>query len=856
MNPFNIPTELLFVKFFVLWKYEEKPDGKPTKVPYQVNGTRARSDDSSTWNTFEVVQAVYERSEGFYAGIGIVLSMDDPYVAIDIDDCLSEGALDTKRLSDFAHSVVYSLDSYTEITPSGNGIRVIVKATLPEEGRGRKTGSAPGCSSFEMYKKERFVTLTGNRLSGLPTGIVEAQGGIDTLYDTWFKPKEKARSYSSTEGGGQRPSAVGDAEVWEAIQESENAAQFNALWSGDCNAAKGVDKTHSAADLSLCNILAFYLWTADRIDAWFRRSGLMYDKWDSPRGNSTYGQQLAEKAERECTNHWSPRGTQTKTGKGRRPDASTFAEGETAPDESELPTIFVSNKEDRDISAEAWDAIRQFNDPPVLYQHGRQMSRVVRDPESSGVLVDTMDDQRLLHRLRRVANWKRKKLERKKDDQGVIQEKVVEYNVPVSMTTAKDMMADAEQIASLPALRAVMTSPVVSISGELISNPGYSRTDQIYLSTYGIADAAPTGDSLADAIAAYNRLFKVGTGIFGEFPFETDADRANAVALLLTQFLRPYINDVAPMFLVEAPTAGTGKSILARNLIQIATPAPRAWEAPTSRKTDEAEAEWTKLLGTALKDSPPVLFLDNLRGVLASTALESLLTSIHPWSTRLLRTSEEITVYPRYLTIVATSNNTEANRDMVRRSVSIRLDASMERPEDRTGFRITDLDAHIEVNRVSIVSDVLTILAAWITAGRPEWKEKTKGSFERWTRIIGGVLAFIQCPDFLGNEENRAISMDPFTVKWTAFVKAWTELPKEVDKSIKSYFAKDLVNMAAEAELISDANEKGAAKALGNMLQKQRDRVFYDHKLTGTTVRGGFTKWSIRKVDRNQKTLF
>jgi len=851
----NIPDELKRIPQWVLWRLEYNQQGRLTKVPYykpsKQTERKAEPDNPSTWMDFE--RTVYcldyflpGKDEAMQTGVGFVLTEETGIVAIDIDDCFEQGALDTTRLSDFAGDVLNKLNSYSERTPSGNGLRIFVKGSLPQKGN-RKTNKIPGCSSFEMSQSNQFLTVTGDRLTEYPCSIWPAQEAIDDLYKL-FPQREIAEKR-------ERPALampVEDSTLLSVALQSRNGVEIGRLYSGDTSAYGGDD---SAADQALCNHLAFYCaGDAAQMDRLFRGSGLMRDKWDEMRGSQTYGEMTIQKAISSTGEFYSPPGTMTKIGKTRRPNAAALAEGETAPDESELPTIIISNKEDRDISAEAWDAIRQFNDPPVLYVWGREISRVVRDPEASGVLVDSVDEQRLLHRLRRVANWKRRKLERKRQPDGSMKEQTIEYNVPVPGTTAKDMLSDAEQIATLPALRSVVTSPIVSQAGELISTPGYDAADKVYLATYGIGDAAPKGASQEDAVAAFKRLF-ADDGLFGDFPFDTDADRSHAAALLFTQFLRPYINDTAPMFLVEAPTAGTGKSKLARNLIRIATPSPRAWEAPTSRKSDEAEAEWTKVLGAALKDAPPVLFLDNLRGVLASTALESLLTSIDPWSTRLLKTSTEITVFPKYLTTVATSNNAEANRDMVRRSVSIRLDSGWERPEDRTEFRIADLDSYIDLHRVDIMSDVLTVLAAWIAAGRPEQTIVTKGSFERWARIVGGVLAFCRCNGFLGNEKERAVNMDPLTAKWNYFVSLWaTELIDE-QKKPKEALSKDLIVLAEKAELISDAYDRGASKSFGNQLQKMRDRVFGDWKLIGTMGGGGINKWRLKANIKDQQKL-
>jgi putative DNA primase/helicase len=151
----NIPADLTARPQWVNWRFERR-NGKPTKRPVQPDGSAASATDPATWSPFDFVRTAYETANEDpifrrrFCGVGFVLTDADPFVAFDFDHCLDvKFNIIDPRVAEF----VRRLNSYTEITPSGCGLRVIVHAKLPPQGR--KLGN------FECYAAERFVTLTG-----------------------------------------------------------------------------------------------------------------------------------------------------------------------------------------------------------------------------------------------------------------------------------------------------------------------------------------------------------------------------------------------------------------------------------------------------------------------------------------------------------------------------------------------------------------------------------------------------------------------------------------------------------------------------------------------------------------------
>lgn len=282
-----VPLELRERPQWVLWRLEAR-DGRPTKVPYRVDdpSRRASSTDPSTWATFgQALERVADAD-----GVGFVFSADDGYCGVDLDGCLDDrGLVD----DDVALLAVTQLDSYTEVSPSGTGLHVFVRATL-NGGRRRK-------GNVEMYDAGRFFCVTGRHLAGTPAAIAERQTQLDAFRNHVFGSPEplspktdeavgRADENDDEPAGPPRPASVpldlDDGRLLEKARAARNGDKFDRLWHGD-QAGYG---SPSEADLALCGMLAF--WTGGdpgHVDALFRRSGLYRPKWDERRGDSSYG---------------------------------------------------------------------------------------------------------------------------------------------------------------------------------------------------------------------------------------------------------------------------------------------------------------------------------------------------------------------------------------------------------------------------------------------------------------------------------------------------------------------------------------------------------------------------------------
>jgi putative DNA primase/helicase len=153
--PECIPEEMKIRTQWVCWRYALDEKGNWTKHPYNPrSGHRASHSDLMTWSTFEEVLEAYEA--GRYDGVGFVFCSGDPYTGIDLDGCRDR---ESGEIEPWAVEIIQAFDTYTELSPSGEGIHIIAKGSLPGRGGKRK--------HIEMYDMKRFFTFTGHLVSSI-----------------------------------------------------------------------------------------------------------------------------------------------------------------------------------------------------------------------------------------------------------------------------------------------------------------------------------------------------------------------------------------------------------------------------------------------------------------------------------------------------------------------------------------------------------------------------------------------------------------------------------------------------------------------------------------------------------------
>jgi Primase C terminal 1 (PriCT-1) len=170
-----VPDDLRERDQWIVWR-RETSNGRETKVPYSVQGRRASSTNPLDWTEFQKALDFWRKYPQRYAGLGFVFCGDDPFVGIDLDDCLDLNS----ALKPWAQTTVERFsDTYMEISPSGQGLKIWAKGHLPASVPGVRVGDG----QIEMYDRARYFTVTGRVFCGAPLEVEDHSEDIRMLHD-------------------------------------------------------------------------------------------------------------------------------------------------------------------------------------------------------------------------------------------------------------------------------------------------------------------------------------------------------------------------------------------------------------------------------------------------------------------------------------------------------------------------------------------------------------------------------------------------------------------------------------------------------------------------------------------------
>jgi putative DNA primase/helicase len=282
-----IPQELQDKALWCVWKREIR-GGNPTKVPYNpLTGDRAESNNPETFCSFVIAEESY-KYDGEYDGVGV--RVDNGFSFIDIDHCISGG-----ELSDLAKDICQKIGSYTEKSPSGSGLRIVIKGDNINYDKSKYYLKNPsnGVEFYVSGMTNRFMTITGNTLHDDPIRHITNEELTGFLDQYMLRPVRQQPTVST-------PAPSVNLDDSEIISKACQNEKFRALFYGDMSE---YNNDHSSADLALCNSLAF--WTGcdpATIDRIFRQSALYRDKWD----RNDYRSETIRKAIDACTDTYNP----------------------------------------------------------------------------------------------------------------------------------------------------------------------------------------------------------------------------------------------------------------------------------------------------------------------------------------------------------------------------------------------------------------------------------------------------------------------------------------------------------------------------------------------------------------------
>lgn len=247
----NIPFELQDFSQWILWRYEDLSGKKPTKVPYSAKTNRLASvDKPESWGTFAEVCATFENKALNYSGIGFVLTENDPFAFIDLDDSDGDQTAIDRQLK-----IYNQFDSYAEKSPSGKGLHIIIKGEIPS-GRRR--------SFIEIYSSLRYMTMTGEVYRQAP--IKNCSELLTQLWEQMGHGSIATQIYA-----GLAEAKETDEEIISKATKAANGEKFLKIFNGEW---QDLYQSQSEADFALVDMVAFYTQNTAQISRIFRNSAL------------------------------------------------------------------------------------------------------------------------------------------------------------------------------------------------------------------------------------------------------------------------------------------------------------------------------------------------------------------------------------------------------------------------------------------------------------------------------------------------------------------------------------------------------------------------------------------------------
>jgi hypothetical protein len=463
------------------------------------------------------------------------------------------------------------------------------------------------------------------------------------------------------------------------------------------------------------------------------------------------------------------------------------------------------------------------------YQRGGLIVTVVTDPGTRETRVQDISPPALVRALAGAATWER--FDARSEDWT--------RTDPPARHAA--VLFDSTSYHHLPVLSGLTRQPYLRPDDSLMTTAGYDLSTGMF----GVFDARafsiPASPTRAQAQAALALL----TDLLTEFSFARDTDRAAALAAMLTAGVRPSLAH-APMIHVRAHMVGSGKSYLCELITAFATPQRGT---PTTFPGDDEECR--KLLLAELLRSPAVIEFDNLTGDLAAhKSLCTALTSEH-MSGRILGVSKTATVSTRAL-FLSSGNNVGPVQDMTRRCITIHLDPGCEVPAARS-FKRPELVRDVLRERGRYVAAALTIVRAWVVAGRPKAACKSLAGYGDWSDLCRQPLLWLGLADPT-ESVFEAMAEDPDRETLARLLGAWQSVlgktPAMVRDAVKqaSAFSDEHVELREVLHDIADERGEINRRRLGWWIKRHAGRIVEGRRFVRASGNRSAETWQVESV--------
>ena len=441
------------------------------------------------------------------------------------------------------------------------------------------------------------------------------------------------------------------------------------------------------------------------------------------------------------------------------------------------------------------------------YQRGGLIVTVVTDPGTKETRVQECNQPSLVQALAGAATWERF------DGRS---EEWVRIDPPARHV---GVLYDATGYVHLPILNGLARQPYLRADNTLMSVAGYDAVSGMFGIFSEKEFSVPKNPTKEQALTALDML----SDMLAEFCFATATDRSAALCAILTSAIRPSLS-AAPIIHIKAHQVGSGKSYLCRLITIFATP---QYGTPSTFPKDDEECR--KFLLAELLRAPAVIEFDNLTGdLVAHKSLCIALTSEH-MTDRVLGVSKTATVSTRAL-FLSSGNNVGPVQDMTRRCITIHLNPECETPAMRT-FKRPGLVKEIQSQRGKYVSAALTIVRAWISAGRPRTDCPSLAGYDEWSNLCRQPLLWLGCDDPVKSVFD-AMADDPDRETLEQLLRAWQacfgKKPTMVRDAIKftlSDFSDARDELCEVLKDIAGEREGINRRSLGRWIKRNSGRI-------------------------------
>lgn len=539
------------------------------------------------------------------------------------------------------------------------------------------------------------------------------------------------------------------------------------------------------------------------------------------------------------------------TAKGKllnaKPKAKTSDGGEVQDDR---PEILISHEEHRNVD----EAVAALAGEKMLFQRGGALVTILADckpkpkrhdptrpPGSLRIAILPNPQIRRLMSLH--AQWK--KYRKARGDRW----EIVPAHPPA---TVVDEVATLGNWPGIRPIEGITETPTLRPDGSLISRPGYDEDTGLWFAPNGQFPPIRDHPSLDDARAARDELY----GVVADFPFANDHHKATWLAALLTPMARWAIDGACPLFLFDANCPGTGKTKLCDIIAILAT----GREMPRGDYPGDQDEMQKMLVAVAMAADRLILF-DNVETgfTIGGSALDRALTA-RTMKGRILGKSQMTPELPVDVVFYATGNNLNPRGDALRRVVPCRLETMEQRPEERKDFKIKgDLLAHVKLSRGRLVAAALTILRAYIVAGRPD-QNLAPMDYTAWCGLIRNAVKWVAEKDPC-ESRTELIADDEETNVSKGLLSSWKKLCLDEANGGSLSAAEALAilekdkNHHPELRAIFSAWSKDGklppTRVIGNRFNKIRGRNIDGSKLD-CSFSAGIRKWFVKDVPKTE----